>query len=139
MSFKCIPEEQRKRTTTTVPTLQNVIDSTFKREAKLFENSGEKFEKGEAVLAKMSGYCAWPARVDGFTQNGRRIRCFFYGSHNTGTVDTNQAIPFKNGFSIIRLIHLRNPQDFAKAVREIEMQNGVPDELSALRESAAIE
>lgn len=86
----------------------------------------------------MSGYCAWPAHVKGFTQNGRRIKCFFYGSHNTGTVNTNQAIPFKNGVSIIQLINLRNPCDFAKGVREIERESGVPDELSVLRELGAV-
>lgn len=121
-----------------VPTLQNVIDSTFKKEARTFENSEEKFQYGDAILAKMSGYCPWPARVDGFTQNGRRIKCYFYGSHNTGNVDLNQAIPFKNAFSIIRMINLRNQRDFAKGVKEIEMQYGVPDELSALREVESI-
>lgn len=121
-----------------VPTLQNIIDSTFKKEAKRFENSGEKFEKGDAVLAKMSGYCAWPSRIDGFTKNGRRMKCYFYGSHNTGTVDVNQAIPFKDAFSTIRLINLRNQTQFAKGIVEIEKERGIPDELSALSETPAI-
>lgn len=116
-----------------------MIDSTFKQEAKRFENSREKFEKGDAVLAKMSGHCAWPARIDDFTKNGRRIKCFFYGSHNTGTVDINQTIPFKNAFSIIRLINLRKTRDYAKGIREIEIQYGIPDELSALKETAPID
>lgn len=89
-------------------------------------------------MAKFSGYCPWPTRVDGFTKDGRRIKCYFYGSHNTGSVDINQAIPFQNALEIIRLINLRNPRDFSKGVREIEIQNGVPDELSALREAEAI-
>lgn len=138
MYFEFISEQKRNGALPTVSTLQNVIDSTFKREAKLFENSGEKFQYGQEVLAKMTGYAPWPARVEGFTKNGRRIKCFFYGSHNTGTVDINQVIPFKNAFSIIRLINLRNPRDFAKGVKEIEMRCGVPDEFSALRETKAI-
>lgn len=136
--FEFILEQQRKGAVPTVPSLQSVIDSTFKREARQFENSGGRFEYGQAVLAKMSGYAPWPARIEGFTKNGRRVKCFFYGSHNTGTVDINQVIPFKNAFSIIRLINLRNTRDFAKGVKEIEMQCGVPDELSALKEMNAI-
>lgn len=131
-------EQQRKGTMLIVPTLQSLIDSTFKREAKQFENSGQKFEEGDAVLAKMSGYCAWPSHIDGFTKNGRRMKCYFYGSHNIGTVDVNQAIPFKDTFSIIRLINLRDPPQFAKGVKELELENGIPDELSALREVSAI-
>lgn len=133
-----ISEQQRKGAVPMVTTLQNLIDSTFKNAAKKFENSGGKIEKGDAILAKMSGYCAWPAHVDGFTQNRRRIKCFFYGSHNIGSVDINQVIPFKEAFALIRLINLRNPRDFAKGVREIELKYGVPDELSALREIEAI-
>lgn len=84
-------------------------------------------------MSKMSGYTPWPARVDGFSKNGRRMTCFFYGSHNTGCVDVDQAIPFNNGFEIIKLINMRNPRDFAKGVREIELQHGVPEELSVLK------
>lgn len=121
-----------------VSTLQNVIDTTFKKEAKQFENSGRKFEKGDAILAKMSGYCAWPSRIDGFTKNGRRIKCYFFGRHNIGSVDVNQAIPFKDAFSIIRLINLRNPPFFAKGFKELESYYEIPDEMSALREVPAI-
>lgn len=95
-------------------------------------------EKGEAVLAKMSGYCAWPSRIDGFTKNGRRIKCYFYGSHNIGSVDVNQAIPFKDTFSMIRLINLRNIPNFAKGIKEMEFELGIPDDQSALREVPAI-
>lgn len=86
----------------------------------------------------MKGFCAWPARVDGFSQNGRRLNCFFYGTHNTGSVNTNQTIPFEKSFGIIRLINLRKPQDFAKGVREIEVIMGVPAELSVVREDKQI-
>lgn len=85
----------------------------------------------------MSGYCAWPSRIDGFTKNNRRMKCYFYGSHNIGTVDVNQAIPFKDAYSIIRLINLRKPPQFAKGVREVEIVYGIPHELSALRDIPA--
>lgn len=133
------PDHNRKGSIATVATLQNVIDSTFRQLTKAFENSGEKFTVGDEILGKMAGYCAWPARIEQFTQNGRRMKCYFYGSHNTGTVSVNQAIPFKDGISIIRLINIRNPRDFSKGVREVELQNGIPEELSALRELSAIE
>lgn len=121
-----------------VPTLQSLIDSMFKKEAKRFENLSETFAVRDAVLAKMSGYCPWPSRIDGFTKNGRRMKCYFYGSNNIGTVDVNQAIPFKDTFALIRLIKLRNPPQFVKGVKEIELQYGIPEERSALRETPAI-
>lgn len=66
------------------------------------------------------------------------MKCYFYGTHNTGSVDICDVIPFQNAFEVIRLINMRNPCDFAKAVKEIEIEHGVPDELSALREAKAI-
>lgn len=121
-----------------VLTLQQAIDRTFKTEAKNFAMSGTKFQIGDAVFAKFSGYCAWPSRCDGFTKNERRMKCYFYGTHNTGSVDICDVIPFQNAFEVTRLINLRNPRDFAKGVKEIEIEHGVPDELSALREAKAI-
>lgn len=116
-----------------VPTLQSMIDDTFKKEVKTFEKNGKHFKIGDMVLAKMSGYGPWPSRVDGFTKNGLRAKCYFYGSNNNGSVDTNRMIPFEDASEIIRLINIRNPIDFAKGVREIEILNGIPHELSALR------
>lgn len=133
-----LSEQHPKSAMSTVLTLQNLIDRTFKTEANKFAISGAKFKIGDPILAKFSGYCPWPSRLEGFTKNGRRIRCFFYGTHNTGSVDLNQAIPFRNSFEIIRLINLRNTRDFAKGVREIEIENGVPEELSSLREVGTI-
>lgn len=87
----------------------------------------------------MCGYCPWPAKIVGSTQNHRRVKCYFYGSHNNGTVDVNRVIPFEKGLEVIRLINLRHTKNFAKEIREIEIENGVPEELSALREMQSIE
>lgn len=131
-------EQHRKVSEPTASTLQRLIDSTFKKEAGNFKNSRQKLEHGKVILAKMSGYCAWPARIDGFTQNGRRVKCYFYGSHNTGSVNIDQVIPFEDASETIRLINLRNPRDFAKGVKEVEIELGIPDDLSVLREATAI-
>lgn len=121
-----------------VPTLQIIIDKTFKKELNEFQNSGKELEVGQAVLAKMSGYCPWPARIEGFTKNKLRMQCYFYGAMNRGTIDVSKTIPFENAFEIIRLINLRNTKDFAKGVKELEIEQGVPAELSSLKEMESL-
>lgn len=95
--------------------------------------------EGQAVLAKMVGYCPWPARITGFTKNRLRINCYFYGTMNNGTVDVNKTIPFQNAREVIRLINIRSPKFFAKGVKELETEQGVPPEISALRETESLE
>lgn len=95
--------------------------------------------EGQVVLAKMAGYCPWPARIEGFTKNRLRIKCYFYGTMNRGTVDTNKTIPFQNAHEMVRLINIRSPKYFAKGVKELEVEQGVPPELSSLREIDCLE
>lgn len=87
----------------------------------------------------MRGYPPWPAKVLGFTKNGQKIKCSFYGSHNTGSVGIDQAIPFLESFECIRLIKIRNPREFIKGVREIEIEQGIPNIASSLRDYESIE
>lgn len=120
--------------TTNVPTLQNSIDDTFKKSMKLFKCSEKVLNVGDFVLAKMKGYAAWPSKIISFTKNKKKAKCYFHGTHNIGSVETDKIIPFEDGFSVIRLLKLRSNADFEKRVREIELINGVPDYLSSLRE-----
>lgn len=91
----------------------------------------------------MSGYVPWPAKVEDFTKDRKRIKCYFYGTHNHGSVDTAKSIPFRNGFQSIRLINLRKKigpmKDFEKAVKEVEIEQGIPESLSCLRGFDALE
>lgn len=76
---------------TTVLTLQSIINKTFQQEVQAYKSTRNQLKIGEPVLAQMSGYVAWPAKIENFTKDKKRIKCYFYGSHNRGTV---QALVF---------------------------------------------
>lgn len=121
-----------------------MIDRTFKQQRQSFQKTGKQLEIGDPVLAQMSGYgCAWPAVIEEFTKDKKRMKCYFYGSHNRGTVDVMKAIPFADAFQSIRLINLRRKigymEDFVRGVKELEIERGVPENLSSLREFDSIE
>lgn len=48
-------------------------------------------------------------------------------------------VPFENGFETIRLIAIREPTDFKKAVREVEIKYGIPEHLSSIKESLCLQ
>lgn len=114
-------------------TLQQLIDNSFKASLKDFQNSGKQLDVGDCVIARMRGYCPWPAKITGITKDRRRIKCYFYGSHDNGSVDAKQVIPFEDAHETIRLLCIRRPNEFIKGIREAELENGVPDELSCIR------
>lgn len=120
-------------------TLSSAINSTFKIALKEFQKKEVKFVVGEYVLARMRGYQPWPAKITSFTKDGSRVSCFFFGSHNNGSVSVKEMVPFIDGFDTIRLIKLRQVKDFEKGVKEIELENGIPENLSSLREQLSIE
>lgn len=86
----------------------------------------------------MKGYAPWPAKIHGFSKDGSKLKCYFYGSHNNGSVDRKNAVPFIDAYEIVRLIKLRQPRDFVKGILELEIENGIPSSLSSLNELAAI-
>lgn len=138
-----VQKSTQNTTKTSVLTLQSMIDRTFKQQLQDFQNTGQQLKIGDSVLAQMSGYRAWPAKIEDFTKNKTRVKCYFYGSHNRGTVDVTKAIPFADGFQTIRLINLRKKigpmKDFAKGIKELEIDQGVPENLSSLREFDVID
>lgn len=120
-----------------------MIDRTFKQQLQSFRKTEKQLEIGDPVLAQMSGYGPWAAKIEGFTKDKKRIKCYFYGSHDRGTVDVTSAIPFPDAFPSIRLINLRKKigpmKDFVKGIKELEIEQGVPENLSSLREFDTIE
>lgn len=99
------------------PTLQQLIMDTFEKALKEFHQ----------------------ARITSFTKDRRRAWCYFYGSHDNGCVESKEIIPFEHRFSTIRLIKVRNQTNFVKGVREIEIENGIPEHLSSVREELSIQ
>ena len=119
-------------------TVNNSIKTTFNNAVKQFRNSGISFNPGDFILARMKGYQPWAARIISFSKDARRINIYFYGSHNYGTVSAKECIPFKFGYETIRLIKLKNLKHFTTGIQEIEIEHGVPPELSSLRDIGMI-
>lgn len=93
---------------------------------------------GDYVLARMKGYSPWPAQISTMTKNGCKANCYFFGANNNGSVDLRAIIPFENAFNVIRLLKCRKLKDFEKGVREVEIINGIPENMSSLREIESI-
>lgn len=120
-----------------------MIERTFKQQLRDFLSSECRLKIGDPILAQMAGYGPWPGNIEGFTKDQKRIKIYFYGSHDRGTVDIQKAIPFSDAFQTIRLIVLRRKigywKEFEKGVRELEIEYGIPNTLSSLREMEALE
>lgn len=117
-----------------LPTLQHFIDTAFQNELQVFLKSGKQLKIGDAVLARMRGFQPWPGRVQSFTSNHKTINCFFFGTHNSGPVGSKNVIPFHYAPETVRLVCLKSPNNYIKGVKEIEIECGVPAELSCLNE-----
>lgn len=121
-----------------IPTVQHFIKTTFEEQLAIFHKSGTQLKKADLVLARMRGYDPWPARIIEYSKNMKSIKCFFFGAHNIGPVGFKQVIPFADAFQTVRLVCLRKKQHFEKGIKEIEIECGVPNHLSCLREVEAI-
>lgn len=122
-----------------LPTIQQYINIAFETQLQIFHKSGIELKIGDPVLARMRGFDPWAARIVGFSNNKKTIKCYFFGTHNSGNVGSKSVLPFMNASDIIRLISLRNTPNFIKGINEIEIEFGIPRELSCLTECNAIE
>lgn len=130
--------EKPKKTVSKPPSLQRIIDDTFESITKKFAESKKELNIGDIVLGRMRGYTPWAARICSFTKDKKSAGCYFYGSHNNGPVNTSKMVPFKDGFEVIRLIAIRDPYDFVKGIKEVELEIGIPDDRSCIKEQASI-
>lgn len=119
--------------------LTAIINDAWKKCKTQFKSSDEIIEQNALVMAKMSGYSAWPSRINEFTKNGKRAHVYFFGSNNTGTVDVTEIVPFESCHEVIRLLLMRKLGQFLRGILEIERILGVPDELSLTKELYSIE
>lgn len=93
----------------------------------------------DLILGRMRGYPPWPARICSFTKDKRSASCYFYGACNNGPINVSKIVPFADAYEVIRLLAIRDPNNFKKGVRELELEIGIPEHLSSLREQASIE
>lgn len=128
-----------KRMNQNLRTIDQFITTTFVKQLKTFHESEFELKIGDAILARMTGFKPWPSKILGFKNNSKIIECYFFGTNNKGPVGSKNVIPFADAFDTIRLVCLLNLPSYAKGIREIEYEFGVPNELSCLRENNAIE
>lgn len=133
-----VPPKSRATRSYNMPTIQQFITASFENQLQIYHKSGIQPKVGDAVLARMRGYDPWPARIIGLKNKNKNVECYFYGAHNSGSVGSKNIIPFVDAFETVRLVCLRNPKNFVKGIQEIEIEFGVPTELSCLKEFDAI-
>lgn len=121
---------QKSTRTKKPPTLKDFIDAAFERELRVFHESDDKLNVGDAVLARMKGFLPWPGCVEGFASNNKMVRIYFFGTHNSGPVGSKNIVPFSVGRETVRLVCLRPPDLYTKGVKEIEIKIGIPDKSS---------
>lgn len=122
-----------------VKTLNVLINESWTKCKRDYKASSLSVDIDDLIMAKMSTYSPWPARLDGFTSGKKRAQVFFFGSSNTGQVNISEIVPFNQSTDVIRLLLLRKVGDFHKGVAEIESIMEIPPHLSLLRQLNAIE
>lgn len=100
------------------------------------QNKNKSLDVDEYVLAKMKSYSPWPAKITGFTKNRKKAYVYFYGTHNSGSVEVNEIAAFQDAGEVIRMLLPRHLICFEKGVVEIERELGIPDELSITKVNA---
>lgn len=120
-------------------TLNQLIDEAWRELKKEKKRNKVVLVEDEPVMAKMSGFPAWPARIISFTKNRKGTTTYFYGTHNAGPVPEDQIVQFDGAQNIIRLLLLRRLDGFAKGVREIEIEKNVPIEMSITNDQLSLQ
>lgn len=117
-----------KTVTSTVKSLKQIIDAEWHK-AKTQHDRGAVVV-GLIVMGKMKGYPPWPGLLQSFTKNGKRAQLRFFGTHNTGSVEVTEIVPFDIARDTTRLLLLRPLKFFFKAVLEVERIMQIDDEYS---------
>lgn len=111
-------------------TLNQLIKDEWNQCKKIKKGEINELHEGDYVMAKMRTFAPWPAKITSFTKNKKSATVYFYGSHNSGSVLTEEIVRFSSSQTLIRLLLIRNPNDFKKGVVEVELENHIPPELS---------
>lgn len=121
------------------PTLNSLITSAWNKCKSEFKSSGKSIETNMIVMAKMSSYSPWPSRTVDCVNSKKKTTVFFFGEHTTGSVNTNEIVPFKDCFEVIKLLLLRKISVFHKSVMEVESLLGIGPEQSMFKEMRALQ
>lgn len=112
-------------------TIAELANDAWKR-CKYSKSKDITFEVDQFVIGKMKSFPPWPCKIVGFTKNRKKVHVYFYGTHNSGSIEVNEITLFENSDEVIHLLLLRHLQCFAKGIREVEVELGIPAELSII-------
>lgn len=132
--------EEKESTESSFPSIHMITNNAWRRCLAASKRNGTILLEGQHVIAKMKSYCPWPARILAFNANKKRAKVHFYGTQQEGTVDSKDIALFNDASKVIRLLLLRkNTLDsFEKGIREVELENSIPIELSITQEQRII-
>lgn len=120
-------------------TLSTLITSAWNKSKKGLKSSGRTVGVADIVMAKMSTYSPWPARVQNISTNKKRVSVYFFGDQTIGSVNSSEIVPFTDCEAVIRRLLLRKLGPFHKSISEVETVLNVPPKLSLLREIGALQ
>lgn len=115
-------------------TLGELVNDAWKRCKNHSKSQKNTLKEGQYVMAKMKSFSTWPAKITGFTKNLNKAIVYFFGTHNSGSVEVKEITLFQESTEVIRLQLLRHSEFFAKGIREVETDLGIPLELSVTNE-----
>lgn len=115
-------------------TLNNFINCSWRECKREFHQSGQSIKTNDIVMAKMRTFSAWPGRLTGYTKDKKRAHIRFFGTHDVGSVDIKEIVPFNQCQSVIKLLLVRQVGPFHKGILEIEAILNIPPEKSLLNE-----
>lgn len=119
-------------------TLDYFISNSWSQCKKTFRTSNQSLNVDDLVMAKMKSYSPWAGQITGYTKDKSRAYILFFGTHDKGSVDVAEIVPFNQCHDAIRLLLMRNTSDFHKSIYEIERIMAVPAEMSLLNEQHAL-
>lgn len=117
-------------------TFAELANDAWKRCKKITKSQQEIFHTDQYVMVKMASYSPWPAKITGFTKNRKMAYVYFFGSHNSGSVDITEITPYQSAVEVIRMQALRQLEIFSKGIKEVEIELQIPEEFSVLNRNA---
>lgn len=117
---------ERKKAAKVCSSLISPSDLTAAALWKFLKTNVPPLAEKKLVLAKMRTYCPWPAMIT--SVNTKRIEVYFFGEGRTGTVNSNEIVPFERCGLLIR--KYLNTAGYQRAVRELELAANVPISMS---------
>lgn len=109
--------------------ITTLINNSWRKCKSDHMHSNCKISVNDVVMAKLSGFSAWPGFVLNFVNKNRAYVEFFGAERHEkyGSVDIKEMTLFKNSADVIVNLLKRDTRNFRKAVREAEHVCNIPE------------